>query len=134
MWSTKGLSEEQARWRPDGRLISLIGIINHLTHVEQRWIDGAYERQDVKMRQNEEEFTVGPERTLPEVIAAYAARAETTERTVRAAPGLDVPCIAPDQPGIDLRWVLLHLIDETAHHAGHADSTREMLDGRQSGW
>jgi hypothetical protein len=30
---------------------------------------------------------------------------------------------------VDLRWVVLHLIEETAHHAGHADATREMLDG-----
>src|SRR3954452_19847462 len=34
------LSDEQARWRPDGRLISLLGIVNHLTLVEWRWIDG----------------------------------------------------------------------------------------------
>jgi hypothetical protein len=60
---------------------------------------------------------------------------------VRAAPSLDAPCLGDegdrgpahvllgfDQP-IDLCWVLLHLIEETAHHAGHADSTREMLDG-----
>jgi hypothetical protein len=35
------LSDVQARWRPDGALVSLLGIINHLTHVEWRWIDGA---------------------------------------------------------------------------------------------
>lgn len=36
----EGLSEEQARWRPDGALISVLGVVNHLTHVEWRWIDG----------------------------------------------------------------------------------------------
>jgi uncharacterized damage-inducible protein DinB len=131
--STVGLSEEQARWRPDGRLISVIGIVNHLTRVESRWIDGSYARQP-PLRRSEEEFTVGPERTLAGVVADYAARAAATERTVRTAPGLDAPCIAPGHPGIDLRWVLLHLIEETAHHAGHADSTREMLDGHRSDW
>ena len=51
------------------------------------------------------------------------------------APGLDAPCLRPEaHPDVDLRWVLVHLIEETAHHAGHADATREMLDGAQSGW
>jgi uncharacterized damage-inducible protein DinB len=133
-WSTTGLSEDEARWQPDGKLIPIIGIVNHLTHVEWRWIDGSYARKEPVWR-TEEEFTVGPERTLAEVVDAYAARAERTDRTVRDAPGLDAPCIRPEaHPEVDLRWVLVHLIEETAHHAGHADATREMLDGRQSGW
>jgi hypothetical protein len=60
---------------------------------------------------------------------------------VRAAPSLEAPCLGRkgewpaahellglDAP-IDLRWAVLHLIEETAHHAGHAEATREMLDG-----
>jgi uncharacterized damage-inducible protein DinB len=133
-WSTVGLSEDEARWQPDGKLLPIIGIVNHLTHVEWRWIDGSYARKEPVWR-NEEEFTVGPERSLAEVMEAYAARAELTDRTVRDAPGLQAPCIRPEaHPDVDLRWVLLHLIEETAHHAGHADATREMLDGRRSGW
>ena len=135
--ATAGLTEEQARWRPDGdRLIPLIGIVNHLVHVEARWIDGSYARKQVPWR-SETEFTVADDHTLDEVVDAYAARADATDQIVRAAPGLDAPCLVP--PGfpydeIDLRWVLLHLIEETAHHAGHADSTREMLDGHTSDW
>jgi hypothetical protein len=76
---------------------------------------------------------VGDEVTLADVIDAYRARQARTESIVRSAPDLDVACTGSDrQPtphGLDLRWVLLHLIEETAHHAGHADSTREMLDG-----
>ncbi len=132
--ATAGVSDDQARWRPEGRLISLIGIVNHLIRVEERWIDGSFSRQGVDVWRSEEEFTVGPERTLAEVIGEYEERATATEQTVRSAFGLDAPCIAPGQPGIDLRWVLLHLIEETAHHAGHADSTREMLDGHRSDW
>lgn len=139
--STVGLTEDQARWRPDDRLIPVIGIVNHLTHVEARWIDGAYARRPVAWR-SEEEFVVAGDRTLAEVVDEYAVRAETTERTVRAAPGLGAPCVGPPGlgrseaglSGLDLRWVLLHLIEETAHHAGHAESTREMLDGHRSGW
>lgn len=133
-WSAVDLTEEQARWQPDGKLIPVIGVLNHLTHVEWRWIDGSYARKEAVWR-SEDEFVVGPERTLAEVVDAYAARAEATDRTVREAPGLDAACIRPEaHPDVDLRWVLVHLIEETAHHAGHADATREMLDGRTSGW
>jgi uncharacterized damage-inducible protein DinB len=134
VWSTRDLTEEQARWRPDGRLMPIIGIVHHLTKVEWRWIDGSYARTE-RVWRSEEEFTVGPERTLAEVVDAYAARGERTDAMVRDAPGLDALCTRPEaHRDVDLRWVLVHLIEETAHHAGHADATREMLDGTQSGW
>jgi uncharacterized damage-inducible protein DinB len=132
-WSAADLSDEQAHWRPDGKLISVIGIVNHLTHVERRWIDGSFLRRPVEMR-SESEFTPPADRRITDVLAAYADRATRTDAAVRAAPDLGVACLHPHHPGIDLRWVLVHLVEETAHHAGHADSTREMLDGRTSGW
>ena len=60
-------------------------------------------------------------------LAAYRARAAATEAAVAAMPSLEQPCTM--QQGTDLRWVLLHLINETARHAGHADAVRELLDG-----
>ncbi len=126
--TTTGLTDEQARARPNGRLIALSGIVNHLTHVEWRWIDGRYLRQPVSRR--EEEFHVGDDRRLADLVDAYRERARATDRVVREAPGLDVACDGRgDLPGLDLRFVVVHLIEETAHHAGHADATREMLDG-----
>jgi uncharacterized damage-inducible protein DinB len=119
-----GLSDEQARWRPDGALISLVGIVNHLTHVEWRWIDGGMRGAAVHRR--EEEFTPGAELTLSAAVAAYGDRATATDAAVRSM-SLDTPC--RDGDNTDLRWVLIHLINETARHAGHADATRELLDG-----
>jgi uncharacterized damage-inducible protein DinB len=121
-----GLDEDQARWRPDGRLIAIAGIVNHLAHVEWRWIDGTLRGEPVS--RSEEEFTVPAGRPLADVVAAYRRRADLTDAAVRAAD-LAAPCHHPAHPGIDLRWVLLHLIEETARHAGHADATRELLDG-----
>ena len=57
-----GLNDEQARWRPNDALISLLGIVNHLTHVERRWIDGGMGGQEVSRA--EEEFSPGPELTV----------------------------------------------------------------------
>ena len=119
-----GLTDEQARWTPDGALISVLGVVNHLTHVEWRWINGGMLGEQVS--RSEREFTPGVELTVPAALDAYRAQAAVTDATARSMP-LDQPCNR--QPGTDLRWVLLHLINETARHAGHADATRELLDG-----
>lgn len=121
----EGLSDQQARWTPEGSLISLLGIVNHLTHVEWRWIDGGMRGQEVT--RSEEEFAPGPDVTVTAAVAAYGDRAAATDAAVRAMPSLSEPCRFGDDA--DLRWVLLHLVNETARHAGHADATRELLDG-----
>lgn len=122
----EGLDEDQVRWRPDGRLISIAGIVNHLTHVEWRWIDGALRGEPVS--RSEEEFDVPRERRFADVTATYRTRATRTDEIVRESD-LAAACHHRGHPGINLRWVLLHLIEETARHAGHADATRELLDG-----
>jgi hypothetical protein len=119
-----GLGDDQARWRPDGALIPLLGIVNHLTGVEWRWIDGGMRGAPVS--RSEAEFAPGPELSLEAAVHAYRVRAAATDAAVRAMP-LTQPCGRAE--GTDLRWVLLHLINETARHAGHADAVRELLDG-----
>lgn len=118
------LDDESARWRPAGALISVLGVINHLTHVEWRWITG-YLLGEATGR-SESEFSPGPELTLEAAKAAYLARGRATDEVIRATP-LDTPCNADG--ATNLRWVLLHLINETARHAGHSDATRELFDG-----
>ncbi|MEO6122047.1 MAG: DUF664 domain-containing protein [Acidimicrobiales bacterium] len=122
-----GLSEDQARWRPDGKLISVLGVVNHLTHVEWRWIDGAFLGGETS--RTEEEFHPTPGTTVSDIVSRYRERGQATARAVRQAGHLSLGCAHPQAKGRDLRWVLLHLVEETARHAGHADSTRELLDG-----
>jgi uncharacterized damage-inducible protein DinB len=122
--NVEGLTDDEARWTPDGALISVLGVMNHLTHVELRWIDGGMFGREVS--RSEAEFSPGPELTVDAALAAYRDRAALTAAAVRTLP-LNAPC--EREAGTDLRWVLLHLINETARHAGHADATREMLDG-----
>ena len=119
------LDDTQARWRPDSALLPLIGIVNHLAHVEWRWTEGGL--LGGAFHRSEEEFFPGPELDLATAIARYRQRAAETDRTVRALASLNHPCHIGE--GRDLRWVLLHLIEETARHAGHADATSELLDG-----
>jgi uncharacterized damage-inducible protein DinB len=119
-----GLSEGDARWTPDGALISLLGIVNHLTRLEWRWIDGAMLGEETT--REDSEFYPGAELTVDAAVSAYRERATATDSYVRST-SLSQPCRKGD--GTDLRWVVLHLINETARHAGHADATRELLDG-----
>ena len=120
-----GLSEADARWTPEGGLTPLIGIVNHLTHVEWRWIDGAM--LGVETNRSETEFTPGPELTVDAAITLYRARGAATDSAVWSIATLSQPTKLGD--GTDLRFVLVHLINETARHAGHADATRQLLDG-----
>ena len=77
----------------------------------------------------EEEFRPGPDLTVEVAVAAYRQRAITTDAMVRSLPLATSSDPESWADGKDLRWVLLHLINETARHAGHADATRELLDG-----
>jgi uncharacterized damage-inducible protein DinB len=101
--------------------------VNHLTHVEWRWIDGGF--RGAKVSRSEEEFDPGSELTVARARSAYVERAAATEDVVRSVPSLETRCARRHEKGTDLRWVLLHLINETARHAGHADAVRELLDG-----
>jgi hypothetical protein len=121
----EGISDEQSRWRPDGKLLPLLGLVNHLTHVEWRWIDG--EMLGHPTGKSEDEYFPGPQLTIGAAIEAYRKRAAATDVAVRELRHLSTPSRAHD--GTDLRFVLIHLINETARHAGHADAVRELLDG-----
>ena len=120
-----GLSDDQARWRPDGRLVPLVGIVHHLTNVEGRWVDRGFLGAEAPSRAADELDNVA-DLTVADAVRSYRARGEHTERAVRTLP-LDTP--HEHRPDVDLRWVLLHLVNETARHAGHADAVRELLDG-----
>ena len=116
----------QAHWCPDGKLLSLIGIVNHLTHVEWRWIDGGF--LGVSVDRSEAEFHPGEELPVAAALDAYQERASKTDALVRST-ALDALCRLKGEERVSLRWVLLHLINKTARHAGHADVVRELLDG-----
>src|SRR5580693_5696534 len=95
----EGISDDEARWTPPGTLIPLAGIVNHLTQVEWRWIDGGMLGEQTS--RSEEEFRPGPELTVTAAVAAYRERAKATEAAVREMPSLAEPCRTRE--GTDLR-------------------------------
>ena len=85
----------------------------------------------------ENNFRLLPDETLADIFDLYDAIAAETEAVIAAIPDLDQPVPVPrgapwlpdDVDAWSVRWVLLHLIVETARHAGHADIVRESIDG-----
>lgn len=119
---TARLTDEQARWKPADTANSIVGLVNHLAHVEGRWTDAAILGGE-RVR-NESEFR--PEISLADAIEKYQAACAHTDEVVRAH---ELSTRGKGAETVDVRWILLHLIEETARHAGHIDITRELIDG-----
>jgi len=136
-----GLSDEQSRATPTPSPLSVAGVIKHVSAVERYWMDLVLQRLEPPDEQTEvdyvDNFRLGPDETLQGVLDAYAETAESTESIVSSIADMGYPVPVP--PGVpwfpkdvdawSLRWVLLHIIEETARHAGHADIVREAVDG-----
>ncbi|MFJ7152218.1 DinB family protein [Streptomyces sp. NPDC100445] len=134
-----GLTEEQARSRPSASELSLGGLLKHVAEVEQSWIARARQEPPAVPRDASnfhESFQPAEGETVASQLAYWERVAAGTEEFIRAAPSLDDTFPLPPDPWfppegrVSLRWLCLHLIRETARHAGHADIIRESLDGR----
>jgi len=136
-----GLSDEQARATPTAGPLSVGGLIKHVATTERGWIDIALQRERPTAGDAqdayEDNFRLGPNETLADVFRLYDEVAQETEAAIAGIPDLGravpvpkgVPWFPNDVDAWSVRWVLLHLISETARHAGHADIVREMIDG-----
>jgi hypothetical protein len=100
---------------------NLLGLVKHLTSVERYYFLG--ERPHDWRRS----MRPSPEETVDVVLAGYRDAVEQANRVIDACPDLALP--ARPGPAPSMRWVLVHLIEETGRHAGHADILREQLDG-----
>lgn len=142
--ATYGLTEDQARARSTASALTLGGLIKHLARTEQDWAarvaQGTAERSVESAGSFEEymeSFSLGPEESLTEVLRRYELAANTSDDIVGKCDDLGRRVYLPEAPwypaDCTVRWVVVHLIEETARHAGHADILREALDGALSG-
>src|SRR5690242_5867507 len=139
--SAFGLTEEQARATPSVSALSIGGLIKHLARVERHWIVRVMMQRELPPEWTPTdwaaEYRLLEGETLAGALGTYAMVARETEEIVGGLPDLDLPVPVPqdapwfpkDVKSWSARWVLLHLIEETARHAGHADIVRESLDG-----
>jgi uncharacterized damage-inducible protein DinB len=133
-----GLTDEQARLTPTRSALSVGGLVKHVAQTERGWVDTVLQRPpagDEAESAYEDGFRLLEDETLADILAFYDEVAAETAAVV-ADLDMDHPVPVPPAPwnptDVDawsLRWVLLHLIEETARHAGHADIVREAVDG-----
>jgi uncharacterized damage-inducible protein DinB len=125
-----GLDAEQVRWKPATTANSLGQIVVHLGYAERLWIRAIYAGETMDMTWRAHMFDDLPTGwSVADVVEFYRAETAATDRVLDAADSFDRPSQGEMRP-TTLRWVVFHLIEETARHAGHMDITRELLDGR----
>ncbi|MEU3372145.1 DinB family protein [Streptomyces sp. NPDC006711] len=143
-----GLTDEQAAGRPSASELSLSGLLKHVAECELNWLTMAQEKLGAppsgsaggeKQRDQadwHESFRLVGDESVEGVLAFWDQVAGETEQFIRAVPSLDDTFPLPDAPWfpkdarVSMRWLMLHLVEEFARHAGHADIIRESLDGK----
>jgi Protein of unknown function (DUF664) len=142
-FTVRDLTDEQARQRPTVSALNLAGLIKHVAATEAGWArfaEGGAEAMnrnwgpDVQGRH----WHLAPGETLAGVLGDYEEVARHTDELIGALPDLDTDHALPEAPWFEpgARWsarrVFLHIIAETAQHAGHADILRESIDGQKT--
>jgi hypothetical protein len=130
-----GLSGAQLKERPivTSRL-SLLGIVRHMTFVEQQWFETSFSGRETtayykSAADRDLDFNDLDGESVENVVALFERTLEVS-RAVVAEHGLDEVTANPSRGRyVDLRWVLIHMIEEYARHCGHADLIRELIDG-----
>jgi hypothetical protein len=120
------LSEDDARRPLVASRTTLLGLVKHLTLVEVYWAQRRVADSDVVL--HGDGFELEPTDTVASVRHAYAEAGRHTDEIIAARADLDRP-LARGRHGLTVRWALVHLVEETARHAGHADILRELVDG-----
>jgi hypothetical protein len=132
----QGVSEEDARRSPTVSSLSLLSLVKHSAVWERRWfqvvVAGRSFAGEWPEVQPEEEngFRLTDDETVDTVVAYYREQIAASQEILSMAD-LDAPCAGP-QVADNIRWVAIHMIEETARHAGHADIIRESIDGSRS--
>ncbi|MEU4175987.1 DinB family protein [Streptomyces sp. NPDC026589] len=126
----RGLDARQGRTPGVPSGTSVLGLVKHLTAAELYWFTWAFEGADIEhpdfgMDLAETDSAAG-------LLAAYRRAIERSNEIIEHCDDLSQPCARSGGKAAvvrSMRWVLIHMIEETARHAGHADILREQADG-----
>ena len=132
LWKLEGVDDAQLRQPMTPSGTSMLGLVKHVASVEYGWFCETFDRpaDPVRFRSGDPDadWRVEPDETV-EGIMEYYGRARTPP--TRSSPRSDVDDLGRAWFGdaVSMRWVLIHMIEETARHAGHLDIMRELIDG-----
>jgi hypothetical protein len=138
-WKCEGLSEEDAHRAPiaTSPLMTAAGIVSHLRWTEHCWYEVLFlgnppgDNPQFDEHTDDGDFTV-PDAKLETLLAEYERQCERTNEII-AAHSFDDTGKHPDfrSARASLRWMIIHMVEETARHVGHLDTVRELLDGKK---
>ena len=124
-----GLTDEQATSHPTVSDFCMLTLVKHVAFVERRWMFNGVDGRGIQglwpPADPEEELRIDPGDTIESVRSFYESIIAENEAIETRLTDLD----AVNELGLNNRWILLHLVEELARHAGHADLLRESLDG-----
>jgi uncharacterized damage-inducible protein DinB len=132
LWKLEGLSDEALRrpMTPSGT--NLLGLVKHLAAVEYGWFVLTFGREAEPLPFADDDpdadLRVGPDETTEDILAFHRRARAAADRVV-AEVDLDDTGRAWFGDAVSMRWVLIHMIEENARHAGHVDIVRELIDG-----
>jgi uncharacterized damage-inducible protein DinB len=132
LWKLEGLGDDDLRrpMVPSGT--SLLGLVKHLGSVEYGWFCETFGRDTEPLPFDENDpdsdMRARPDETTEDVLAFYGRARAAADRVIDK---LDVEDTGTAWFGetVTMRWVLIHMVEETARHAGHIDILRELIDG-----
>ncbi len=132
LWKLEGLDDEQVRRPMTPTRTSLLGLVKHLAAIEYGWFCETFgrETEPLPFRDDDPEADLRPEpqETTADIVAFYRRARDASDQVIDER-GLDAVGTAWYGNTVSLRWVMIHMIEETARHAGHMDIVRELLDG-----
>ena len=132
LWKLEGISDEQGRERVVGSLTTLIGLVKHMQLVERWWVRIVIDGEDIPLPwsvdDHEEEWRLTDADTVASALDGYASEVALTDAVIAGQDDLGREVEARGRV-YAVRWILMHLVEEIARHAGHADIIRETIDG-----
>ncbi|QMU69847.1 DinB family protein [Streptacidiphilus sp. P02-A3a] len=144
LYTVKDLTDDQARKRTTVSELTLGGLVKHVSLMEKGWVDfildgpATMAMTEDSYAKHANGFVLREDETLAGVVAEYERIAERTDELVRTLPDLGAAQPLPEAPWFapgasrSARRVFVHIVAETAQHAGHADILREAIDGQKT--
>ncbi|MFF7971915.1 DinB family protein [Streptomyces sp. NPDC007905] len=133
LWKLDGLDDEQLRRPMTPTGTTLLGLVKHLGSVEYGWLVETFGREVEPLwfdPYENEDLHIAPDETAEQIIAFYGRARAAADRTITELPLDAVGRPMWREHSVSLRWTVVHMIEETARHAGHMDILRELMDGR----
>jgi len=132
LWKIEGLDDDQLRRQMTPSGTSLLGIVKHLAAVEYGWFCSTFGREVEPMPFDEEDpeadLRIAPGETTKDIVDFYNRACRAADAVIGEV-GIEELGTAWFGDLVSMRWVLIHMVEETARHAGHMDILRELVDG-----